>query len=244
VKGTRVPMPGRGLAPGSHAMLAVVMTSLTILLVFAGAAFATDWSLGDCTVCHTGYPNAHPLDDCYGCHGQYSSSEDPGNGHYYTSDRPAGSCTGGSTCHTSGLIIGEDAYLHGYWLGWDDPPGPWDYYPESPISYYADRSNGIWSTRVYSCDFCHSAAYPYIARHDQTALEATHLSDGAQTGCANCHSIALASESGHPECITCHLSSDPLVIASIADWDRSCTSCHPDFHKTRDASQPGKQSGR
>jgi len=215
----------------------LVLIGFVFACLFAAAAPApaADWSISDCTSCHTAYPNAHSLDNCLSCHGLYNYTLDPGDGHYYTADRPAGSCANGGTCHVNGFEVGVDTYAHGYWLGWDDPPGPYDYYPESPISHYSDQYNGIWSNRVYSCDFCHSASYPHIYSHDGAALEAAHLADIAGTSCEDCHSNQLADEVGHVTCNTCHASSDPAVIAAIDNWDGTCITCHPGFATAHEA---------
>ncbi len=145
------------------------MLLLAVGLAVPQSASAGTWSPQECIACHTTFPDAHPLHDCEACHSRYDASKDPGDGHYWTADRPAGSCVGGTACHANRGTLGN-GYDHGHWLGYGEPPGPFDYYPRSPISHYLNRYSA-WDLRVYECDLCHSSEYPHVPQHDDAALE-------------------------------------------------------------------------
>lgn len=191
----------------------------------------------DCIGCHTGYPTAHPVDDCAACHGVGSplnnGYDDPNESH-----EPGGECY---PCHGD---VSDCDRCHGQ--SYATVPVLHDLaedaYHDSPVAECSPCHIKRVSVEHYryglGCMSCHGSADPAvvqaIADGDASCFachtgghEALHEST-LEALCLECHQPQLIGE--HLDrgltCATCHESADPGVLAAIAANDTSCTACH------------------
>ena len=171
-----------------------------------------------CLSCHASNASTEHANNCALCH------ESPDPGVIQAIDEGQLGCEG--TCHqnvdAAHIALHDDALL--------DP---------SCLSCHESNAS---TEHADNCALCHDSTEPGVIQAiDEGVLscEGTchpvfhtglHTSSIAGTRCESCHAVDLTFEPGHVDCETCHLSSDPLVVAAIDDWDGSCTSCHPDYH--------------
>lgn len=152
----------------------------------------------ECVECHVTYPDAHPVSNCYSCHGDYTGGTDwamPWPMEPWLTS-PAGDCIG---CHTYGAPL--DQYRHGYDL---DSSGATyaSYYPTNPLTrhrYQPSHGTG----RMYACESCHGvfAAIPECGRNDRIDDHLRRL----EAFCTSCHGQNKPEEQKAVSvCLGCH----------------------------------------
>ncbi len=201
-------------------MLVAVVCSLGV--VFSGAEVAV--AALDCGLCHAVTYQNHPLTNCNSCHGHYYGSDIDHQGDLFSA-KPAGTCL--SSCHVSdylGLVLtGTSTYQHGsadsFGVG-----SPYIYAPQSPLGQQSSIT-----ARQYGCVDCHSASYPAVYSHDESAIATSHLDAIAGTSCEACHSNSLVTEHVN-DCTVCHSSTRTPVLSAIANGETSCIACHGGVH--------------
>ena len=95
---------------------------------------------------------------------------------------------------------------------------------------------GVNGTDV-SCVTCHSGGSDGAFTHGTTNASVAEVHDmfAASPVCSSCHVIGTAEErlDVHPNCATCHSSTDPVVSGAIASGRDgitvSCETCHPSY---------------
>jgi len=160
-----------------------------------------------CADCHTGFPAAHPTSDCSGCH----SADSP--------PRPANSIYAGTP-----MSVYTPANVSAHTLACS---------LESPC--HGGYASTFPHTVGNDCTRCHNPSYPDIPQaHSVDPIAIKNLHASTPTFCTStyCHSScsrpSYRTDGGRTamSCATCHASTNPTVIAAIANGHTACTDCH------------------
>lgn len=144
------------------------------------------------------YPQMTESGTCGDCHAGYPSSH------------PVDDCL---ACHGAGGP---------FWTDYDDPADS-----HAPGTGCANCHGDL-----SDCGYCHDGPYPTVPRH-AADLAPAHAGTG-DASCTGCHLDSLTLEhnrhtddAGTPyTCLTCHASTDAIVVTAIASGSTSCVACH------------------
>ena len=164
-----------------------------------------------CSTCHEGYPVPnHPVDNCYGCHGNNQPIED------------CADCHGGYTHGPEVLIV---AYGHG---------GTW--YPKCTDCHKPEFSYKIpmhatdnaayhnTTTTFDTCESCHELSL--TREHNRYKDDA-----GNNYTCFTCHQntnpdVKLAIENKQKNCEACHGAATHETVHQTSNLNANCANCH------------------
>jgi hypothetical protein len=157
----------------------------------------------DCASCHPGYPAAHPMANCQGCHSKTAPPRQDGSAMSpYTPADPSAhlaACAANPRCHRSSgtfpHVLGSDcAHCH---------TGS---YPGVPSQHPSSLESAHLSTSAFCAGIgCHSSSL---------TVEHYRRTVGGVVGAPRL------------SCASCHESTDPVVVAAIDTRSTACGSCH------------------
>jgi len=158
-----------------------------------------------CASCHVGFPGAHPMDNCLGCHS--ANSPPRPHGSMYTGFPMSVYGVGNTSAHTLGCMSQQPCHGGG----------------------------GIFPHKLDAdCTRCHNPAYPAIRQQHGPLTATTHDSTNTFCTQGGCHAASLTVEhyrhtdaSGKRlSCETCHSSTNADVRAALAAKSTDCVKCH------------------
>ncbi|MDH4140198.1 MAG: hypothetical protein OEV43_06455 [Coriobacteriia bacterium] len=252
VNGAKVPSTYAGgvvVAPVTTSLANDATHTVDVAVVDAlGLSATLSWDFGvqvfaampvedSCVQCHTGYPTAHPVDNCDACHGPGS----PMGGGY---DDPWDSHASGTACSECHGDLSDCEQCHGQPYTTVPPLHSFDgdtyhdSHTEGCSPCHVRRLSNEHNRYGLTCLSCHasadSAVAGAIAAGDTDCYachsaphSANHLS-ALEVSCEDCHDADLVVEhsSRGYSCDTCHTSSDPAVLAAITGGNTDCSACH------------------
>jgi hypothetical protein len=185
---------------------------------------------GPCLGCHDPYGDHSPstvLVDCASCHNPSWPSV-PQHSDADTTAMHLSSTTGcgGTGCHAPSLVDEHAKY----------PTGT-EFTYQCSVCHESANPDVVTAIANHdtSCDACH--AIPDHAAHHDNALPSP--------SCLYCHKNN-ASKEHLDNCVVCHGSTDPVVLAAISAQDVACSACHGATHSDYQSwspSNPGDITG-